>query len=157
MRTEAQEQEAVIRWAAMSTGMYPELKLLFHIPNGGSRNRIEAAHLKKLGVKAGVPDLFLPVARGAYHGLFIEMKREKGGRVSEDQDAWLLALSSQGYATFVANGFEEARQMLEEYLAVDAVDVVRCEDCIHKNHCTWGEPGWYCADGKRKDDETERC
>ena len=121
MRTEAQEQEAVMRWAEMSTGRYPELALLFHIPNGGSRKDArEGAHFKKLGVKAGVPDLFLPVARGAYHGLFIEMKREKGGRVSDDQEAWLLALSSQGYATFVANGYEEARQMLEVYL--DAID-----------------------------------
>jgi hypothetical protein len=119
MRTEAQEQEAVIRWAAMSTGMYPELALLFHIPNGGSRNKVEAAHLKKLGVKAGVPDLFLPVARGAYHGLFIEMKREKGGRVSEDQQGWLLALGNYGYATAVCHGYEEARETIENYLKED--------------------------------------
>lgn len=122
MRTEAQEQEAVIRWAEMSTGRYPELALLFHIPNGGSRRDArEGAHLKKLGVRAGVPDLFLPVPRGAYHGLFIEMKREKGGRTSKDQEMWLLALGSKGYATYVANGFEEARQMLEEYLGLTKI------------------------------------
>lgn len=120
MRTEAQEQEAVIRWAAMSTGMYPELALLFHIPNGGSRRDArEGAHFKKLGVKAGVPDLFLPVARGAYHGLFIEMKREKGGRVSEDQQGWLLALGNYGYATAVCHGYEEARETIENYLKED--------------------------------------
>ena len=110
------EQEAVIRWAEMSTGMYPELKLLFHIPNGGSRNKVEAAHLKKLGVKAGVPDLFLPVARGAYHGLFIEMKRERGWRVSEDQAGWISELMKQDYQVAICHGYEEARRMLEEYL-----------------------------------------
>ena len=116
MRTEAEEQEAVMRWAEMSLGVHPELALLFHIPNGGSRNKVEAAHLKRLGVKKGVPDLFLPVARKGYHGLFVEMKREKGGRLSEEQEMWLRELDIQGYMGDVCNGYEEARALIEEYL-----------------------------------------
>ena len=117
MRTEAQEQEAVIRWAAMSTGRYPELKLLFHIPNGGSRRDArEGAHFKKLGVKAGVPDLFLPVARGPWHGLFIEMKRADKSTTSRDQIAWIQELTRQGYMARVCLGFEQARITLEDYL-----------------------------------------
>lgn len=62
--TEAEEQATLFSWAAMKRGKYPELDLLFHIPNGGSRGKAEAARFKAEGVKPGVPDLFLPVARG---------------------------------------------------------------------------------------------
>lgn len=117
MRTEAQEQEAVIRWAEMSTGRYPELALLFHIPNGGSRKDArEGAHFKKLGVKAGVPDLFLPIARHGLNGLFIEMKRERNYSVTEEQYAWIARLRKEGYAATVCCGYEEARKTIEEYL-----------------------------------------
>lgn len=115
-RTEAQEQMAVMKWAEMSRGKYPELRLLFHIANGGSRNKIEAAHLKQQGVKAGVPDLCLPVARGRFHGLYIEMKREKGGRLSPEQKGWLNALEAQGYYCKVCHGASEAIHTIQDYL-----------------------------------------
>ena len=67
--TEAQEQMTLFSWAAMQSGKYPELNLLYHVPNGGSRHKAEAGRLRAEGVKAGVPDLCLPVARGQYHGL----------------------------------------------------------------------------------------
>ena len=112
---EAREQEAVIQWAECQSGRYPELRLLFHIPNGGSRNKIEAANLKRQGVKAGVPDLFLPVARGVYHGLFIEMKAGKN-RPTKRQKEWIDALQKQGYAAFVCWGADEAIAVLKSYL-----------------------------------------
>ena len=84
--TEEAEQTAVIEWATIMEKQFPELALLHHCPNGEARNPIIGAKLKRMGVKAGVPDLFLPVPRGGFHGLWIEMKRRKGGRVSEGQD-----------------------------------------------------------------------
>ena len=72
------EQETVIQWARICSGKWPELKLLHHIPNGGRRNAKEAAKLKRMGVLAGVSDLHLPVARGGYHSMYIEMKYEEG-------------------------------------------------------------------------------
>lgn len=109
--TEAQEQSLLFKWAAYR----PELALMFAIPNGGTRDKIEAAHLKKQGVKRGVPDLFLPVAHGAYYGLFIEMKRE-GGRVSPEQKEWIARLNENGYRAVVCFGFEKAREEIEAYL-----------------------------------------
>ena len=114
--TEEQEQIAVIEWAMLMEKQAPELALLYHCPNGADRHPAVAAKLKKQGVKPGVPDLFLPVARGTAHGLYIEMKRQKGGRVSEDQKAWMEALTQQGYACVVAHGAEEACDVIWHYL-----------------------------------------
>ena len=74
--SEAKHQSFVIKWTEQPSirSQWPELKLLYHIPNGGTRDPIEAKHMKEQGVKRGVPDLHLPVARGKYHGLYIEMK-----------------------------------------------------------------------------------
>ena len=83
--TESAEQQALFMWAALQSAAYPELTLLYHIPNGGSRHKAEAGRLKAEGVKAGVPDLCLPVARGGFHGLYVELKRERGSRTSEEQ------------------------------------------------------------------------
>lgn len=110
------EQMAVMEWAAYRLGMWPELRLLYHVPNGGSRNRIEAARLKAQGVKSGVPDLVLPVARGGWHGMYIELKRRKGGRLSEDQRRWLDDLQEQGYLALRCDGAQAAINTIEEYL-----------------------------------------
>ena len=71
---ESGHQEAIIEWCAWNMQQYPELELLYHVPNGGKRDKATAAVLKRQGVKAGVPDLVLPVARCGYHGLYIELK-----------------------------------------------------------------------------------
>ena len=101
---------------AYNQALHPELALCFAIPNGGSRDKREAHNLRLQGVKRGVPDIFLPAARKGFHGLFIELKRTKGGKVSEDQRAWLDALTRQGYRAVVCYGFEEAQHEIESYL-----------------------------------------
>ena len=115
--SEGEEQARLFSWCRMQSWQHPELGLLFHIPNGGSRNKAEAGRFKAEGVKAGVPDLLLPVARGGYHGLFIELKRLDGGRVSPEQKAWMDKLKEQGYQAVVCRGWEEASEALLGYLA----------------------------------------
>lgn len=96
------------------SGRYPELELLFHIPNGGKRDAREAARFKRMGVKAGVPDLFLPVPRNIYHGLWVEMKAPQG-KLTPNQKRMLEQLASQGYKA-VCYGWEEATQVIKSYL-----------------------------------------
>ena len=72
---EAQEQKALFTWAELSLGKYPDLKWMYHIPNEGKRSKSNGAELVRQGLKKGVPDICLPVPRGKYHGLYIEMKR----------------------------------------------------------------------------------
>jgi hypothetical protein len=94
---------------------FPELEMLFAIPNGGLRNIGVAIKLKKEGVQSGIPDLMLPLARRGYHGLFIETKTING-HPSNEQVWWLSKLSEQGYFTTVAKGADAVIDCLMWYL-----------------------------------------
>lgn len=112
--TEHQEQAAVIQWFQLA---YPEIKTrLFAVPNGANKSRASAARFAVEGLRAGVPDLMLPIARHGFHGLFIEMKRLKGGRLSREQSDWLDFLGEQGYMAVVCCGSVAAIETLKEYL-----------------------------------------
>ena len=115
--SEATEQTWLFEWIAqMAYLRWPELDLAFHIPNGGSRNRIEAARLKAQGVKAGVPDIFISVPRCGYHGLYIEMKRQVGGKMREGQKEIIPRLRAQGYCVEICKGFHPAADVIEKYM-----------------------------------------
>lgn len=114
--SEHQETAAVIQWARVMRSRWNELDLLFHIPNEGKRSRTGAAYMLAEGMKKGVPDLCLPVARGRYHGLFIEMKRIKGGKISMEQEEMILRLLNEGYYARVCKGADVAIRTIEEYL-----------------------------------------
>ena len=113
--TEHDEQVTVIEWARLHRRKWPELELLFAIPNGGLRHVITARRLKAEGVQAGVPDLFLPVARDGKHGLFIEMKA-RDGKLSNAQKEWITGLRLQGYWPMVCYSASEAILYLTRYL-----------------------------------------
>ena len=86
-----------------------------NIPNGGLRKKAVAMKLKAEGVKAGIPDLHLPVARGEYHSLYIEMK--DGDRpMTKSQKERKPKLEAQGNAVVVCRSFEEAIETVCEYL-----------------------------------------
>lgn len=93
-------------------------KLMFHVPNGGHRHKLVAIKLKEQGVKAGVPDLVLPMARGGYFGLYIEFKAKPpfDAAVSPSQDAYIHALTGQGYLAVVCRGHIDALEALRAYL-----------------------------------------
>lgn len=115
--SEATEQTWLFEWIdQMAYLRWPELELAFHIPNGGSRNKIEAARLKAQGVKAGVPDIFISVPRCGYHGLYIEMKRQKDGKMREGQKDMIPKLRAQGYRVEVCKGFHPAADLIEQYM-----------------------------------------
>lgn len=118
--TEDIEQTCLFRWVAYMLHRWPELQLMFHIPNGGKRNKIEAARFKEQGVKSGVPDIFLPVAKCGYHGLFIEMKRIQGGTLSHEQKWYIEKLRNQGYLVEVCKGYLAAIDIIESYMKNDS-------------------------------------
>lgn len=113
--TEDQEQTTVISWCRVMESQWPELGLIHHIPNGGKRSKSEAARFRAMGVLPGVADLFLPVPKAGYHGLYIEMKT-LDGRVSAEQKAFLSAASEQGFCCCVCFGADAAIAVLTQYL-----------------------------------------
>ena len=112
---EEHEQILVMHWARVQQGTMPELKLLYHVPNEGKRTASAGGRLKAAGMRAGVPDLCLPVPRGGYHGLYIEMKYGKN-KPTQAQNEWLNALREQGYFTAVCYGFYETVNTIRQYL-----------------------------------------
>jgi hypothetical protein len=122
-QTEHDEQVALFEVFAYHEKEYPELQAAFAIPNGGQRHVAVATKLKAEGVKAGVPDIFIPAPRkGApgykdCHGLFVEMKGGRGrGRVSTCQFVMMTNLSKLGYACIVSHGWIAAWEAIKGYL-----------------------------------------
>ena len=110
--TEYQEQVAVIDWC----NHHPIAKHIFAITNGARVAIGQAVKLKRAGVRKGVPDLFLPVPRREDYGLFIELKRKKGGVISTEQKEWIKTLRGNGYAAVVCAGADEAITVIKNYL-----------------------------------------
>ena len=120
--SESQEQQALFLWWRIlgHRSFRLETCQLFAIPNGGKRSLKTAARLKKEGVTAGIPDVFLAAPSGDKHGLFIELKRKDRGKVSTFQKASMAALEAAGYACVVARGWEAAKQAILDYLGEQA-------------------------------------
>ena len=108
--TEAQEQTAVVQYCD-ARGIP-----CFHIPNGGYRGKTTAKNLQRQGVKAGVPDLCIPLARLGYHGLYIEMKRKRGYQIRNSQAVWIKRLNNEGYLARVCAGADSAIALIKQYV-----------------------------------------
>lgn len=122
MTAEQREQVNLIRWTQDPEVRmkYPELKLMYHVPNERKCSPQQGRMLKWMGVKSGVPDLCLPVPRGGYHGLYIEMKSlEKSASASADQRWWVEELIAQKYVACVCKGWEYARDVILRYMDME--------------------------------------
>ena len=127
-------------------------QLIIGIHNGGNRSAITGAILKREGALAGVPDLFLAVARGRYHGMFIEVKTPKG-RVTEKQAEIMETLADAGYYVRVVRTTQQGINAIKKYMGLD------CETCKHWD----GDVGGKCphsaaieCEYERGDDDTRR-
>jgi len=111
MKTEHEEQRELVSWFRKE---FRPVRI-FAIPNGGLRNKSVAAKLKVEGVSAGVPDLYVPAWR-----LWIEMKREKGGRLSDNQKDWRDYLQSTGSYFILGEGCEKAKEKIIRFYEENA-------------------------------------
>lgn len=117
--TEEQIQIQLLSWVNQEAiQFFPELQYLFHVPNGHLRDERIGARLKRAGVKKGVPDLWLPVPKGPYHGLIIELKRDEKSATSPEQRKWIAALNDMGYRAEICIGLENARMTILNYLTL---------------------------------------
>lgn len=110
--SERDMQASIVAECNLRANQNPLYGLLFAIPNGQYRKGQRA----EPGMKAGVPDLFLPVARGGFHGLFIELKVSPNKR-ERIQSLWQIRLSEQGYECHtVWDDGDEVMRIITEYI-----------------------------------------
>jgi hypothetical protein len=111
------EQSWVVAQADKMKRKVGDLKF-YAVPNGGFRDFQTAKRLKHEGVSAGVPDLCFPVARGRYHGLYIEMKKKYDSTLSDAQKLWIEDLRENGFMAECCKGGDVALETLKAYLAL---------------------------------------
>jgi hypothetical protein len=124
---EDDHQKSLVSWAKVrrlpsAENVQAEAKVidyLYAIPNGGTRNKREAGRLKLQGVKSGVSDLHLALPLNGKSGLWIEMKQpdRKKARVTPLQKEWIERMLLAGYEAHVCYGYQEAKQVIENYIA----------------------------------------
>lgn len=111
--TENEEAIALVQWVKTK----PLIREYFiHIPNEGKRSFYSGALMKKMGLVSGVCDYFLAFPIGKYHGLWIELKRNKKSSVSNSQKEWIERMRLLDYQAYIAYGFDEAVNIITLYL-----------------------------------------
>lgn len=123
-RSEISEQIAVFNWALWQEGQWPELKYMFHVPNGMRSKPREVAKYKKAGLKPGCPDIWLPVPRRGYHALIIELKLP-GEKPRQNQTEWLDFLGGEGNFATSCVGADETIDTITWYLQGERTWVLR--------------------------------
>lgn len=140
--SEHSNQVAFFAWLAFKQNDFPQGRMAFAVPNGGTRGddeksrQIRGGKLKAEGVKSGVPDIYLPVPSFMdrsvnghvivgenalrFAGLFIEMKIGNG-RLSEEQKAWHGNLRAHQYAVATCWGWRAAKQCFLDYVTTGAL------------------------------------
>jgi hypothetical protein len=113
--TEHQLQVLVFRWAALAMRAYPDLRWMFAVPNAGKRTPQQGRWMKAEGLRAGVPDVWLPVPRGGAPGLVIEHKIGRK-QLTDEQAQWAVGLDRLGWRVVVSRSFEDSRLAIVNYL-----------------------------------------
>lgn len=128
---ETTEQIKLFTWAKTREDIIPELRLMYHVPNEGKRSAGGGQILKAAGLRAGVPDVCLPVARFGFNALYIEMKYGKN-KPTAAQKEYMAALEAEGARVAVCYSADEAREVIRQYLSrADGFNLVNCEDAPH--------------------------
>lgn len=113
------EQEQYFKWVYSNQIRYPQLQLITGSMNGIRLSPKLRAYAKRQGLRAGFPDIDIPIPTAGYHGAKIELKRLKGGVVSSDQKRVLKLLAEQGYYAVVCKGWRQAVSTTLWYLGID--------------------------------------
>ncbi len=128
---EYSEQVGLFDWAALMSAHYPELELMFAVPNGGHRDVRVAVKLKRSGTKAGVLDVCLPVAHRGYCSLWIELKADDHTKhPTPEQVEWLQCLNEQGNLALVCYGQNPAIDLIEWYIGITDTEPLRIRTVV---------------------------
>ncbi len=111
---ESDIQKTFMQWLQVK---HPDLyAVTYSTPNEGKRSWQLGKHMKAMGLKSGVPDLCIAFPTKYFHGLYIELKTEKG-KPTANQCEWIEKLNSRGYLAVVCKGLDAAIDRVELYIA----------------------------------------
>lgn len=115
-KTELTEQIRIMQYCKSMEAYNEEYALIYHIPNEGKRKQKTGSNLVKAGLRAGVPDICIPVSHFGMHGLYIELKKDKKSKISKVQKDWIKKLNNQRYVATVCYGADEAIELITAYM-----------------------------------------
>lgn len=126
---EDEECVALVKWAETQRHKgFRVSELLILVPNGAYHGKdrkagaVVARKLREKGLQAGAFDYVLPVplyppgAKGFVPGLWLEMKRTRGGKVSDDQQAFAFRMRAFGWECEIAMGWVQAAALITRHL-----------------------------------------
>lgn len=114
MKPEQIEQCRLFDWIRSRPDIEP---FAMHIANERETSAIEGSLLKRMGVKRGVSDVFIAIPKGEYHGFWLELKAGKG-KPTDFQKKFMATMTTQGYMSVCVTGYESARLVIEQYMAL---------------------------------------
>lgn len=114
MKPEQIEHIKLMDWVRSKSHIHP---FVFHIGNERKTSVQQGKLLKRMGIKAGVSDLFIGIPRGEWHGMFLELKAGKN-KPTKAQELFMQDFASQGYYCVWCQGFEEAKKLILEYVEI---------------------------------------
>lgn len=106
-REEYDEQKLVVKYLELKGAKFTAIPNSTYTQSWGQKSMNKA-----MGVRAGLPDLFIIIKKQPF---FIEMKKKKDGVISEEQKNWFEAIYEAGIMSYVCNGFEEAKKVIDKY------------------------------------------
>lgn len=149
--SESTEQQLVFEWASWNKNKYPGLETMYHVPNEGKRSASTGRRLKREGLKSGVSDICVPVAKSGYSNLYIELKTGKN-KATESQLEFIGGINKYGGKALVVYEAENAIEVIQAYFEgrIDELEIIDNEyphkDGVkivrkHRGFC-----GKYCED-----------
>ncbi len=115
IKKEKYEQSAFFDYVKIKAKTDERYNLIFAVPNGGSRHKLEAVNLKRQGLVAGIPDVLVDIPNKRYHGLRIEFK-VGSNKLTTNQQKYISLYNKYRYKAVVCYSCEAAIKELEDYL-----------------------------------------
>lgn len=153
--SESREQQIIFEWASWQKNKYPGIEAMYHIANEGKRSASSGSRLKREGLKSGVSDICVPVAKCGYNNLYIELKSGKN-RATKEQLDFISLINKYGGKALVVYEADNAIEVIKAYFEgrIDKLNIIdnqypykdrKTRKKRHKGFC-----GNYCEDCKNK-------
>ena len=126
--SESREQQTIFEWAYWNKNKYPGIETMYHIVNEGKRSAYNGRRLKKEGMKRGVSDICLPIAKCGYNNLYIELKHGSN-KATDEQLEFINLINSYGGKALVVYEADNAIEVIKAYFEnrIDKLEIVNDE------------------------------